>query len=98
MDNQGENYVRPSYNLSTIKDKQKQQKTLFSMCIYAFPTYSCAPRVCLLFRGQKKAPDTLELKLQVVVSHHVQTDPNSSARATVLLSAEPSLQSSHCCL
>lgn len=35
--------------------------------------YVCVPRGCLVPRGQKKVSESLELKFQMVVSHHVGT-------------------------
>lgn len=45
-------------------------------------------------RGHKKASDSPELELQMVVSHHMgaRIEPGSSTRATSALNSKPSLQ------
>lgn len=57
------------------------------------PVY--ALHVCRAHRNQKRTSDPLGMKLQVVMSHHVdaENEPMSPGKAvsTVLLSTEPSL-------
>lgn len=65
----------------------------FKRCIYFYFVVSVCPHVCMctMFvpdaqKDQKKAADSLELKLQALVSHHVDgilgTEPRSSAIAS----------------
>ena len=57
-------------------------------------TYTNAPHVCFVNRGQKKMPDALEPELQRAMSHHIDTGNRTqlSCESSECLSAEACLQ------
>lgn len=64
------------------------------MCMGILIECVCAPHLCSGFVGWKRAWDSLELELEMVVSTTwvLRLEPGPLGKAAVLMTAEPSLQ------